>query len=73
MRALSQIKNIFTLCWKRRARDDDEAVRQPEMTTDWLEGLSEVAAPAPVENPNEESVYLHSTLEGNLSRQQTSM
>ena len=72
MRALSRIKNIFTMCWKRRAIDDDKAVRQPKMTEDYFEGLSEVAAPAPVENPNKERVYLHSTLEDNLARQQTS-
>lgn len=61
------------MCWKRRARDDEKAVRQPEMSEDYFEGLSEVAAPAPVENPNEGGVYLHSTLEGNLARQQTSI
>lgn len=73
MGGLSQIKKIFTQCWKRRPRDDDEAVRHTETkkgSTDRVKGLSEVAAPAPVENPNEESVYLHSTLEDNLARQQ---
>ena len=65
MGAVSQIKKISTQCWKPRARDDDEAVnndaavRRPETnqgSTYYLKGLSEVAAPAPVENLKEESV-----------------
>ena len=74
MGAFSRIKNFFTQCWKPRVRGNDETVRHPETkkcNTDFLEGLSEVAAPAPVENSNEERVYPHSTLEDNWARLQT--
>ena len=76
MCCLTQVKIFFTQCWRHSSRDSIETVRGTETTTaatNNYDGLSELTAPASVEDTREEDVYSHPTLKENKARRQTTI